>query len=386
MSVSGKRVIVRIDADVKINADGQVDEGGQFRLFGCTDTLIDLHRKGAKIILLTHIGRPDGKNEENLKTLNVAKKLAEHLEFPIKYVPDIAGVVAAREIEQLSDGEAIFLENVRFDPREEQNDSRFAGELARLGDIYVNEAFASSHRAHASVAAITEFLPSYAGYLFLKEVNALETVLVNPERPVLAIVSGAKLETKAALLRNLLPHVDFLLTGGGIANMFIQAQGIEIGKSISDSSMTSLVAEIWETYKEKIFTPNDVKVLRRDVKTGEEKPLILSVEAVTDQDSIYDIGPMTIERYLNIVSMAKTCVWNGPLGKVELTEFQNGTKTIAQGLRATDCYTIIGGGDTVAFLVQIDYLKGFDHVSTGGGAMIAFLEGEKLPGVEALKI
>ncbi len=385
VDVRGKRVFVRIDSDVAISAAGEVEPGGEFRLFGCTETVLDLIKRGARVILAGHVGRPDGKVVEQLRTKYAAERLAKHFGVPIRALSVVVGPEVKEAVFGMNDGEIIFLENLRFDSREEKNDPTFASELASLAQVYVDESFANSHRDHASVTGITEYLPSYAGKLFAKEINTLESVLVNPKRPVAAAISGAKIETKAALLVNLLPQIDFLLTGGGIANMFIQTQGIQIGRSIAEPSMEQVTKDLWEKYKEKIYVPSDVRVARKNPQTGKDEAVILNIESVTAEDAIYDVGPMTLAKYCNVLSMAKTFVWNGPIGKVELPDFQEGTRALAKCARSLDAFSIVGGGDTVAALYNMKSLEGFAHVSTGGGAMISFLQGDKLPAVEVLR-
>lgn len=378
----GKNVLVRVDADVAVDEKGNVEPGGEQRLFGCEKTIKFLINKGARIVLMSHLGRPNGV-VENLRITPLAKRLSEHLGLSISCLDEVVGSNVKKVVSEMKNGDVVFLENLRFDAREEKNDSNFAQELASLGQIYINESFATAHREHASVAAITEFLPSYAGYLFAHEVEVLSEVFKNPKRPVLAAISGAKIETKAALLKNLLSQVDYLLTGGGVANMFIQAKGLRIGSSISEPSMLEFVKELLRDFPNKIFVPTDVKVSRQE-QDGKTSVMVLNSENVQDNDAIYDIGPQTSEIYANIVSLSKTCIWNGPMGKTELPDFQEGTKKLAKAMLASGVYVVVGGGNTIAALQEMSLLAGFGHVSTGGGAMIAFLEGEKMPAVDAL--
>jgi len=376
--VKGKRVLIRIDSDVSFDARGQIEPGDDFRLLKSLDTVKDAQSRGAKIVLMGHVGRPGGKKVESLSIKPIANKMSEYLGINIPVLDNIVGNETRSKVESLKEGEIVFLENLRFDPREEQNDPTFSQELAALGEIFINESFAVAHRAHSSTYGVTEFIPSYAGYQFAKEIESLELVLVNPKRPVVAAVSGAKIETKINLLKNLLPKIDYLITGGGIGNMFLWGQGLKIGSSISEPNMLKMVEELWKEYEAKIYVPVDVRVQRED------KPLILPIEEVIDGDIIYDIGPRTVSSYCNIVSQAETLVWNGPMGKVELPDFQEGTKSFSECVRAAGVYSVVGGGDTVSALYKMGYLEGFAHVSTGGGAMIAFLEGSEMPAVEAL--
>lgn len=383
LEVRGKRVIVRIDADIDLGPDGKMEQGGDHRLKGCLQTLTWLWERGARLILISHLGRPEGKVVEALRMAPIAKQLEGLLGAPIRAVPFMSGPEARDAALALNDGQILFLENVRFDPREEQNDSAFAQELAALGELYVNEAFAVSHRAHASLVAITDFLPSYAGMLLAKEVETLKKVFTNPDRPLVAVISGAKLETKIGLLRSLLPRVDMLLTGGGIANMFLRAQGITVGASLIEPHLDVEVRQLLQTFGAKIFVPVDVRVARGG---KEENPTVVPVTELEEGDVIYDIGPMTIQRYCNVVGSAGMCIWNGPLGKVEHPSFQEGTRAFAACVQASEVYSVVGGGDTVTALTQMGVTTKFNHVSSGGGALIAFLEGAPLPGVDALQV
>jgi phosphoglycerate kinase len=380
VEVRGKRVLVRIDADVDLDENGNIEPGGDHRLLGCLPTIQYLRERGARIILLSHLGRPEGNVVDTLRMARIGDLLSQHV--PGNVLPVTVGPEAREAGNSLEDGDVLLLENVRFDPKEERNDPGFAGELASLGELYVNEAFAVSHRTHASLVAITAFLPSYAGLLFAKEVRALEQILEHPEPPVVAVISGAKLETKVALLRNLLPKVEVLLTGGGIANMFLKTRGFSVGVSLIEPYMEQEVRALSQAFKKKIVVPLDARVARKDHAVTS---LIVAVDAVESAASIYDIGPQTVQRYCSIVSGANTCVWNGPLGKVELPEFQEGTRAFAKCLQASRAYSVVGGGDTVTALRQMRLTEGFGHVSSGGGAMIAFLEGASLPAVEALR-
>ena len=382
VEVKGKRVLVRIDADVDLGPNGKIEPAGDHRLLGCLPIIQYLREHGARVILLSHLGRPGGQLVESLRLKQVGERLGQLLGVPIRALPVTVGPEAHEAVRALTDGDVLLLENVRFDQREEENDPGFAHELAALGEIYVNDAFAASHRAHASLVAITEFLPSYAGLLLTQEVHALETVLESPERPVVAVVSGAKLETKVGLLKNLLPRVDALLTGGGVANMFLQADGVTVGASLVEPHLEESVRELWTQFHENIVVPVDVRVTQT---VDGAVSRVVAVDGIAPTDIVYDIGPATAHRYCTIVAAARTCIWNGPLGKVELADFQEGTRTFATCLQKSPAYAVVGGGDTVTALRQMGLTEGFDHVSSGGGAMIAFLEGESLPGVEALR-
>ncbi len=381
VAVRGKRVLTRIDADVDLTETGEIEPGGDHRLLGCVRTIEYLRAHGARVILLSHLGRPDGTVVERLRLGMVGARLAEHLERKVRTVQDIVGLDAQSAIAALSDGEILLLENVRFHPGEEANDPTFAKALGALGDLYVDEAFAVSHRAHASNVGITAFLESYAGALFAHEVQVLEHVLERPERPIVAIASGAKIETKVKLLRHLLPRVDYLLTGGGVANMFILAAGVPTGASLVEPDMLDEITALVTEFRERIVVPTDARVARDGVTSA----LVVPVGDVQPGDKIYDIGPETAARYCAILQRAKTCLWNGPVGKVELPEFQEGTRTVAACIQQSGAFSVVGGGDTVTALRQMHLEHGFRHVSTGGGAMIALLEGERLPAVDVLR-
>lgn len=379
--VRGKRVLVRIDADVVVDAQGRVEPGGDHRLRGCLQTVEYLRSRGARVVLLAHLGRPHGKVVESLRAAGVGRRLSELLATEVRVLKECTGADVAAAVSSLSAGAVLLLENLRFDAREEENDPGFAAELAKLGDLYVNESFGNSHRAHASMEAITRLLPSYAGFLLATEMRVLERVLQNGPRPVVAAISGAKIETKAALLRNLLPRLDRLLPGGGIANMFLLAKGFSVGTSLVAPHMETEVREILAMFSDKIIIPTDVRVARGGEETRE---LTVGVADIQPDDTIYDLGPETIARFCMAVHDAKTCVWNGPLGRTELSAFQEGTRRFAECVSGSSAMTIVGGGDTIAALEQLRVRGSFRHVSTGGGAMITLLEGSRLPAVDAL--
>jgi len=385
VEVSGKRVLVRIDGDVSIEK-GVIEPGGEIRLFSCEDTVLNLVKRGAKVILMCHLGRPNGKIELSLSVVPVAKKLSEKFGFNIQVADSVVGTAVNFLVGKMEAGEVVMLENLRFDSREETDDEIFAKELAELGDVYIDESFANSHRKHASMHKITQFLPSYAGFHFAKEIMELEKVMSGFKRPIVAAISGAKIETKAALLENLLPQIDFLITGGGVANMFIQADGKKIGNSIAEPSMLEFVKGLLEKYRDKIFVPSDVRVLRSDPVTGKEEVISLESGTVTQNDAIYDIGPKTSAFYRTVIEKGGMCIWNGPMGKTELPDFTDGTKELAKAVIESKIFTVVGGGDTIIALNKMNLLGGINgHVSTGGGAMIALLQGEKLPAVEVLR-
>lgn len=378
--VAEKTVLCRMDLDVDFMDDGSMEPGGDYRIVAGCQTVQYLRREGAVTLIAGHIGRPNGKSPEKLRTSGIASLLSHHLGQEVVSVGEIAGPRVQECVRKAKAGDVILLENVRFDPREEENGIGFARELAGTADIYVNESFATAHRSHASVNSITTLLPSYAGFRFAREVEILERVLTSPDRPTAAIVSGAKMGTKIRLLRNLIPRVDVLFTGGGIANMFLAAAGYDVGGSIIDPGVADEVRELWESHKDTIRVPSDV-VVNRNGKDG----VVVALDDIRSDEAVYDIGPDTSESYSTELSSMRTVVWNGPLGKVEDEPYREGTKRVASCLSNVDAFTVTGGGDTISVLTQLGVLEKFDHVSTGGGAMVALLEGNPLPAVEALR-
>lgn len=381
IEVEGKRVLLRIDGNVAVDEEGDPVPGGDQRLEAVLPTITYLRDHGARIVLLTHLGRPRGNVVESLRLDDIARRLGALLQTPIRYVPDLRGAQARAVVEGLRNGEIAILENLRFDPGEEVADQGLASDLAGFGDIFVQDAFGVSHRRHASVALLPEILPSYAGFLIEKEVQVLQGLLGQPARPAVAIIGGAKLETKLQLLKNLLPRVDYLLPGGGIANTFLKLTGVRMKVRLSEEEHKSEAVEFFAAYRGKIVLPTDVRVARAG-KTSEA--LILPVQAVTSADAIYDLGPDTTVAYCRVVSTARTCIWNGPLGKFELPPFAEATIAVARCIHGPETFAVVGGGDTVRALADHGLLGQFDYVSTGGGAMLAFLEGSPMPGIDPL--
>lgn len=378
--VAETTVLCRMDLDVDYMDDGSMEPGGDYRIAAGCQTIQYLRREGAVTLIAGHIGRPGGKPSEELRTSRIVSLLSHHLGEEVISVGEIAGPRVQKHARKAKAGDILLLENVRFDPREEENDIEFARELAAAADVYVNESFATAHRSHASVGSITTLLPSYAGFRFAREVETLERVLKSADRPKAAIVSGAKMGTKIRLLRNLMPRVDVLFTGGGIANMFLAAAGYDVGGSIMEPEVAGEVEELWESYKDKIRIPSDVVVAR-----GGKDGVVVALDDIRDDEAVYDIGPDTSEAYCTELSLMRTVVWNGPLGKVEHESYREGTGKVASCLAGAEAFTVAGGGDTISILTQLGVLEKFDHVSTGGGAMVAFLEGKPLPAVEALR-
>jgi phosphoglycerate kinase len=381
VDVKGVRVLLRVDCNVGVDDESRPLPDSEQRLRAILPTITHLQAQGARVILLSHLGRPGGKPVESLRLDDVARRLGVLLGTPVRYVPDIHGPRARALLEQVQEGDIALLENLRFDPGEEGADPAFAEALARLGDVVVQDAFSASHRSHASVAVLPRLRPSYAGFLVEREVDVLQRVLANPERPAIAILGGAKLETKLALVKNLLPRVDHLLTGGGVANTLLRISGAPIGTGLVEVHPPADVAALLMEYRDTLHLPSDVHVIRG---AQSHDTRIISVDALTPADDIRDVGPETTLAYCRLITTSKTCIWNGPLGRFETHPFGEATKRVAHCIQSADTFSVVGGGDTVRALSEMGLLTAFDHVSTGGGAMIAFLEGAPMPGLEPL--
>jgi phosphoglycerate kinase len=384
--VTGKRVLLRVDFNVPMH-DGEVADVS--RIERNSPTIIEIADRGGKVILLSHYGRPKGRDpEESLKP--VVNAVARIIGRPIAFADDCVGAAAEKAVAALTPGDILCLENTRFHDGEEKNDTAFAAALARLGDIYVDDAFSVAHRAHASVEALAHLLPAYAGRAMQEELEALEKALHAPERPVAAIVGGAKISTKLDLLGNLLAHVDSLIIGGGMANTFLAAQGKAVGKSLCENDLMATARGILAKAKSQnreIVLPVDVVVAQKFAAHTPSR--VVSVDEVGERDMILDIGPRTVEQVVSVLARTKTLVWNGPFGAFELEPFDGGTIEVAEAaaeLTATGkLVSIAGGGDTMAALNAAGVTGRFTYVSTAGGAFLEWLEGKVLPGVEVLK-
>jgi phosphoglycerate kinase len=384
--VTGKRVLLRVDFNVPMH-DGEVADVS--RIERNSPTITEIADRGGKVILLSHYGRPKGRDPEvSLKP--VVNAVARITGRPIAFADDCVGAAAEKAVAALTPGDILCLENTRFHNGEEKNDTVFAAALARLGDIYVDDAFSVAHRAHASVEALAHLLPAYAGRAMQEELEALEKALHAPERPVAAIVGGAKISTKLDLLGNLLAHVDSLIIGGGMANTFLAAQGKPVGKSLCENDLMATARGILAKAKSQnreIVLPVDVVVAQKFVAHTPSR--VVSVDEVGDRDMILDIGPRSVEQVVSVLARTKTLVWNGPFGAFELEPFDAGTIEVAEAaaeLTATGkLVSIAGGGDTMAALNAAGVTGRFTYVSTAGGAFLEWLEGKVLPGVEVLK-
>lgn len=386
VEVKGKRVLVRVDFNVPMQ-DGKVTDAT--RIERSTATIRELAAKGAKVILLSHFGRPKGKPEPGLSLAPIAEALARVLGQPVAFASDCIGPEAEAVVAGLPEGGIALLENLRFHPEEEKNDPAFARALAELGELYVNDAFSCSHRAHASVVALAELLPAYAGRLMQAELEALERVLGGAARPAAALVGGAKVSTKLAILGNLLDRVDTLIIGGGMANTFLAAEGLSVGKSLCEPDLAHEAKAIIERAQAKgveILLPLDAVVAREFKPHAPSR--VVGVEEVGADEMILDVGPRTVRDIEEKLNSAKTLLWNGPLGAFEVPPFDAATvavaKTAAELTRARKLVTVAGGGDTVAALAHAGVLESFSYVSTAGGAFLEWLEGKELPGIKAL--
>ncbi len=382
LDARGKRVLVRVDFNVPLE-DGQITDDTRIR--AAVPTIKALQGQGAKVILTSHLGRPDGKVVEELRLAPVAKRLEELLGGPVATAPDCVGPEAQRAVEALPEGGVLLLENVRFHAAEEENDPEFAKQLAALGDLYVNDAFGAAHRAHASTTGITQYLPSAAGLLMEKELQALGGILESPKQPFVALVGGAKVSSKLGVLESMLQRVNTLVIGGGMANTFLKARGYEVGTSLLEEDLVGTARELDARAKERgveLLLPTDVVVADR-VEDGATSQVV-PVESVPAGMAIVDIGPQTIAQYSAALQGVGTILWNGPMGVFEIPAFSEGTRAIANALAGSGATTVIGGGESVAAVEQLGLADKMTHISTGGGASLEFLEGRELPGVAVL--
>jgi len=386
VDVRGKRVVVRADLNVPVK-NGKVTDAT--RLERLVPGLKDLAERGAKVVVISHFGRPKGGPDPEFTLKPVSDALSARLGQPVAFGPDCVGAAAAATIASLEDGDIAVLENLRFHKGEEKNDPAFASELAKLGDLFVGDAFSCAHRAHASTEGLTHHLPSYAGPLLMEEINALRTALENPARPVAAVVGGMKVSTKIEVLTNLVAKVDKLIIGGGMANTFLQSLGKMTGQSITEPEFHSTAREIMAEAKQKgceLVLPLDALVADEFAENLETK--IVSIHKVPFDKMILDIGPESIAHVNKLLEGCKTVLWNGPMGAFEIRDFATGTfevaKKVAALTRAGRLTSVAGGGDTVAALNAAGVTGDFTYVSTAGGAFLEWLEGRELPGIAAL--
>jgi len=387
---SGKKVLVRVDANVPLKtshaAEGELEVADDSRLRAFLPTVNYLLEHGAAIALCSHLGRPKGPDPK-LSLAPIARRLGELLGRDVPLIPESVGPVVRQAIAALRPGDVVLLENIRFHPQEEKNEPTFAKDLASGYDLYVNDAFGAAHRAHASTEGVAKILPAYAGLLLEKELLALGGLLRAPERPFLAIIGGAKVSTKIDVLRALLARVDALAIGGGMANTFLLATGLRIGRSLAEADRAGEARAILDDAKaqgKRVLLPEDVVCAPSVDDAGARASTVKDVGDVADDLAIVDIGPRTIERYADEIHRAKTIFWNGPVGVFEIPAFATGTKRVAELLASSGATTIVGGGESVQAVQELGLAEKMTHVSTGGGASLELIEGKTLPGVAAI--
>jgi 3-phosphoglycerate kinase len=384
LDVKGKRVLVREDLNVPMK-DGEIIDFK--RIDASLETLRYLSDRGAKVIVCSHLGRPDGKPNPKYSLKPVANALASRLHIDVTFASDIAGPSAHEAIEAMHDGDIVMLENVRFDTGEEQNDPAFARKLADLADVYVNDAFGTAHRAHASTEGVAHDLPSAAGFLMQAEIAALSKLIGDPQQPYVCVIGGAKVKDKVGVFTKLMEKVRAFCIGGGMANTFLAAKGVNVGKSLRDDDLepARAILELARTRDVSLLLPIDAVVSTSfDNDAGAH---VVDLPQVAD-NMILDIGPKTAQEYARVIETAKTVVFNGPMGVYEKPEYREGTRVIGEAMKKatqSGATTIVGGGDAAAAAEELGFAENVTHVSTGGGATLEFLEGKELPGIKALE-
>jgi phosphoglycerate kinase len=380
IDVRGKRVLVRVDYNVPIK-DGQV--GDDTRIRAAMPTLEYLLKNGASVILCSHLGRPKGGPDPKYSLRPVAQHLSKMLGKEVLFAEDCIGAVAQKAAKALQPGQVLLLENTRFHPEEEKNDVEMSKQLASLAELYVNDAFGSAHRAHASTEGVAHYLPAVAGFLLEKEIQYLGGAIASPKRPFIAILGGAKISDKIGVIRNLLNTADKVLIGGGMANTFFKAQGYPVGDSLVEDEVLDTARELVQTGAGRLRLPVDVVIGDRFAAEAERK--VMPMKPIPDGWRILDIGPETVAAYSKDVKGAGTVVWNGPMGVFEFPRFAGGTFGLAKAVAESGATTIVGGGDSVAAIQESGLSQKITHISTGGGASLEMLEGLVLPGVAALQ-
>jgi phosphoglycerate kinase len=382
INLDGKRVLVRVDFNVPINCHGKITDDSRIKATIPTiDYLLD---HNTSIVLCSHMGRPQGKYKNCLSMAPVAKHLNSILRQEIKYVDDCVGPEVYNTAINLKRGEILLLENLRFHIEEENNDPNFARELASLAELYVDDAFGTAHRKHASIVGITEYLPAVAGFLLEKEVDSLKKVVDNPPPPFCILLGGAKVSDKVAMLNNVMNKVDTILIGGGVAATFLKAKGIPVGKSKIEDNLDTAISIVKNVFHNnvRLILPDDVLVTT-EIKPGAETKVV-SIDNIPPDGKIVDIGILTISKYTHELERCRTVFWNGPMGICEIPGFDDGTRTMAGVIAGINANTIIGGGSTAEIVIEMGLSDKMSFVSTGGGASLQFLSGKVLPGIEAL--
>lgn len=385
IDAGGRTVLLRVDFNVPLDEAGGIRDDARMR--AALPTIRELLGVGARLVVVTHLGRPKGIPVERLSTRPLAAHLSELLQRPVARAADCVGPPAEAAVRKLPAGGVVLLENLRFHPEEEANDPTFARQLASLAELYVNDAFGTAHRAHASTEGVTHHLPAYAGRLMQREIEVLSGILEDPRRPLVAVLGGSKLSTKLGVIENLLPRVQHLLLGGGMAATFLESQGASIGASLAEADFVVTAREILARAPglgARVHLPVDA-VVAPGVGAAPEHSRVCPVGEVGPSEMILDVGPRTLDQWCSLVAGAGTVVWNGPLGVYENPAFAAGTRRLAEAIAASRAVSVTGGGDLQAALHQLGLAERFTHVSTGGGATLEFLEGKALPGVAALR-
>jgi len=385
IELKGKRVLVRVDFNVPLDPQTKAISDDS-RIRAAMPTIKYIIKKKGKVILCSHLGRPNGKVVEDMRLTPVAKRLSELLKLPVATTKDCVGPGVEEAVSRMKDGDVLMLENLRFHAEEEKNDPAFAGALAKLADVYVNDAFGTAHRAHASTAGVTRFLPAVSGFLMEKEIDYLGKALAGAARPFAAIIGGAKVSDKMALLENILGKVDYLLIGGGMCCTFLKAQGYIVGKSQVEEDKLNVARDLMAKaaqVKVEVVLPEDVVVADKFATGAQYKTVPAS--SIPAEWYVMDIGPNTIKNFSDRLKKCKTAFWNGTMGVFEYKEFKQGTVAIAKQLASLKATTITGGGSTAEAVMELGLESKMSHVSTGGGAALEFLEGKTLPGVAALR-
>ncbi|WP_424923981.1 phosphoglycerate kinase [Alkalibacillus almallahensis] len=382
VELQGKSVFCRVDFNVPMSK-GEISD--DTRIQAALPTIMYLIQNGAKVILASHLGRPDGEVVEELRLDPIAQHLSNYLEQPVFKTDDVYSEDVSKAVGELEEGDVMLLENVRFEKGEKKNDEALAKQFASLADLYVNDAFGAAHRAHASTEGIAHHLPAVSGFLLEKEIEVLGKALDNPERPFTAIIGGAKVKDKIGVIDHLIDRVDHLLIGGGLSYTFIKSLGHEIGQSLLDEENIDLAKQFIQKAKDKgvsLHLPVDVTVA--DDFSEEANTKVVPIDEIPSDWEGLDIGSETVENFSQIIRDSKLVIWNGPMGVFEYEAFANGTKSVAKALSETEGYTVIGGGDSASAVEKFNYADQMDHISTGGGASLEFMEGKVLPGVAAL--